>query len=94
MPFRSPSAAPSRSNFPELARRLEPLGEVRHNAFMLRFATEGYEFTVFPDGRAIIKGTNDIAKAQNALCAVRGELTREIRNRFLANGRWGRRDDR
>ena len=31
---------------------------------MLRFATEGYEFTVFPDGRAIIKGTNDIAKAR------------------------------
>ena len=44
--------------------RLAPLGEVRHNAFMLRFATEGHEFTVFPDGRAIIKGTNDIAKAR------------------------------
>jgi four helix bundle protein len=43
---------------------LGPLGEVRHNAFMLRFATEGYEFTVFPDGRAIIKGTNDITKAR------------------------------
>jgi adenylyltransferase/sulfurtransferase len=51
-------------NFPELARRLASLGDVRHNAFMLRFATEGYEFTVFPDGRAIIKGTNDIAKAR------------------------------
>ena len=63
-PSRSPPDAPSRLNFPELARRLAPLGEVRHNAFMLRFATEGYEFTVFPDGRAIIKGTNDIAKAR------------------------------
>jgi adenylyltransferase/sulfurtransferase len=51
-------------DFPELAERLAPLGEVRHNTFMLRFATEGYEFTVFPDGRAIIKGTNDIAKAR------------------------------
>ncbi len=51
-------------NFPELASRLAPLGDVRHNAFMLRFATEGHEFTVFPDGRAIIKGTNDIAKAR------------------------------
>ena len=51
-------------NFAEMARRLSPLGEVRHNAFMLRFATEGHEFTVFPDGRAIIKGTNDIAKAR------------------------------
>jgi molybdopterin-synthase adenylyltransferase len=51
-------------SFPEMAQRLAPLGEVRHNAFMLRFATEGYEFTVFPDGRAIIKGTNDIPKAR------------------------------
>ncbi|HEX8200588.1 MAG TPA: ThiF family adenylyltransferase, partial [Isosphaeraceae bacterium] len=30
-------------SFPEMARRLAPLGDVRHNAFMLRFATEGYE---------------------------------------------------
>ena len=51
-------------NFPEMAGRLAGLGEVRHNAFMLRFATEGHEFTVFPDGRAIIKGTSDIAKAR------------------------------
>jgi molybdopterin/thiamine biosynthesis adenylyltransferase len=50
--------------FPELAARLAPLGEVRHNAFMLKFTTEGHEFTVFPDGRAIIKGTNDIARAR------------------------------
>jgi adenylyltransferase/sulfurtransferase len=51
-------------NFAELSSRLAPLGDVRHNAYMLRFATEGYEFTVFPDGRAIIKGTNDIPKAR------------------------------
>jgi len=51
-------------NFAEMAQRLASLGEIRHNAFMLRFATEGYEFTVFPDGRAIIKGTNEIAKAR------------------------------
>jgi len=55
---------PEPLSFAELSQRLEPLGEVRHNAFMLRFATEGYEFTIFPDGRAIIKGTNDIAKAR------------------------------
>jgi hypothetical protein len=53
-----------RLDFPEMAVRLAPLGEIRHNAFMLRFAAEGHEFTVFPDGRAIIKGTNDIAKAR------------------------------
>lgn len=51
-------------NFAELAAKLGTIGEVRHNAFMLRFETAGHEFTVFPDGRAIIKGTNDIAKAK------------------------------
>ena len=43
---------------------LNGIGDVRHNAYMLRFATDGYEFTVFPDGRAIIKGTNDVTKAR------------------------------
>lgn len=51
-------------NFSELASKLGNIGSVRHNAFMLRFETDGHEFTVFPDGRAIIKGTNDIAKAK------------------------------
>ncbi len=49
---------------PSWPRRLNGIGDVRHNAYMLRFATDGYEFTVFPDGRAIIKGTNDVAKAR------------------------------
>jgi molybdopterin-synthase adenylyltransferase len=51
-------------DFRELAARLAGLGSVRHNAYMLRFSADGYEFTVFPDGRAIIKGTNEIAKAR------------------------------
>jgi adenylyltransferase/sulfurtransferase len=55
---------PEPLDFPEMARRLAPLGDVRHNAFMLRFTADGYEFTVFPDGRAIIKGTNDVSKAR------------------------------
>ena len=59
-----------------MAARLAPLGEVRHNAFMLRFATEGHEFTVFPDGRAIIKGTNDIAKARTLYAQFVGKLIR------------------
>ena len=51
-------------DFGELAGRLNGISDVRHNAYMLRFATDGYEFTVFPDGRAIIKGTNDVTKAR------------------------------
>jgi molybdopterin-synthase adenylyltransferase len=49
----------------ELRRRLEPLGEVRANEFALRFRTPPYEITVFPDGRAIIKGTSDPGLARS-----------------------------
>jgi adenylyltransferase/sulfurtransferase len=53
-----------RLDFAELAARLSGLGDIRHNTYMLRFNTGEHEFTVFPDGRAIIKGTNDIARAR------------------------------
>ncbi len=46
-------------NFPNLAERLRPVGEVNFNEFLLRFAVDGYDLTVFPDARAIIKGTDD-----------------------------------
>jgi adenylyltransferase/sulfurtransferase len=48
----------------ELKARLEPLGEVRANEFALRFVLAPYEMTIFPDGRAIIKGTSDTAVAR------------------------------
>jgi adenylyltransferase/sulfurtransferase len=48
----------------ELKRRLEPLGQVRANEFALRFVLAPYEMTIFPDGRAIVKGTNDTAVAR------------------------------
>ncbi|HUJ23912.1 MAG TPA: ThiF family adenylyltransferase [Bryobacteraceae bacterium] len=43
----------------ELKRRLHVLGEVRANEFALRFVRPPFEMTIFPDGRAIIKGTTD-----------------------------------
>ncbi len=49
----------------ELAARLEPLAGVRWNEFALRASIEPYELTVFPDGRAIIKGTTDVAVARS-----------------------------
>jgi adenylyltransferase/sulfurtransferase len=55
---------PERLNFEELGRSLQGLGQVSYNRFMLRFSVDGYEFTVFPDGRAIIKGTHDLDKAR------------------------------
>jgi adenylyltransferase/sulfurtransferase len=44
--------------------RLERLGPVRANEFLLRCALDPYELTVFPDGRAIIKGTHDPSVAR------------------------------
>jgi adenylyltransferase/sulfurtransferase len=34
------------------------------NDFLLRLKVDGYEVTVFPDARAIIKGTDDPAVAR------------------------------
>jgi molybdopterin/thiamine biosynthesis adenylyltransferase len=55
---------PSKLNFEEMARNLEALGEVSYNRFLLKFTAEGHEFTIFPDGRAIIKGTSDVDRAR------------------------------
>ncbi len=48
----------------ELARTLHGVGEVSRNPFLLRLKVEGHELTVFPDGRAIVSGTDDIPKAR------------------------------
>jgi molybdopterin-synthase adenylyltransferase len=52
-------------DFPEMQRRLEAHGLVRHNEFVLKFWHEPYEMTLFPDGRAIIKGTTDTGVARS-----------------------------
>jgi adenylyltransferase/sulfurtransferase len=52
-------------DFAEITQRLQPHGTVRHNEFVLKFWLEPYELTLFPDGRAIIKGTTDTAIARS-----------------------------
>jgi molybdopterin/thiamine biosynthesis adenylyltransferase len=52
-------------DFTEMDRRLQPHGTVRHNDFVLKFWHDPYEMTLFPDGRAIIKGTTDTAVARS-----------------------------
>lgn len=52
-------------NLAELAARLEGLGSVRSNEFALRLDTAEHQITVFPDGRAIVKGTTDIGVARS-----------------------------
>jgi molybdopterin-synthase adenylyltransferase len=52
-------------DFVEMQRRLEAHGAVRHNEFVLKFWRAPYEMTLFPDGRAIIKGTTDTGVARS-----------------------------
>lgn len=52
-------------NLEEMARHLKESDVgVSFNKFLLKFSVDGHEFTVFPDGRAIIKGTSDTDKAK------------------------------
>ena len=48
----------------ELAAHLRPIGKVGYNEFMLRFGVDNHEIYVFPDGRIIVKNTNDEALAR------------------------------
>ena len=52
-------------DFSEISARLQPHGPVRHNEFVLKFWRDPYEMTLFPDGRAIIKGTTDTGIARS-----------------------------
>jgi adenylyltransferase/sulfurtransferase len=52
-------------DLPDLARRLGELAPVRANEFALRVTIDAYDLMIFPDGRAIIKGTTDIGIARS-----------------------------
>jgi adenylyltransferase/sulfurtransferase len=60
-----PQAA-SAVDLDQLAARLRPIGEVKSNRYLVRFTEPGAnrELTIFPDGRAIIKGTEDAREAR------------------------------
>lgn len=47
-----------------LAEQLSPLGRVERSPFLLRFEVDSFTITLFPDSRAIINGTEDVALAK------------------------------
>ena len=53
-----------RVSLEQIATRLQDVGEVFRNPFLLRVKVDGYTITVFPDGRAIVGGTDDPAVAR------------------------------
>lgn len=60
--------APPRSaeiDLAAMAERLSALIDVKQNEYLLRFTSSEYEVTVFRDGRAIVKGTDDISAARS-----------------------------
>lgn len=63
---------PSRPDFAALAERLRPLGEVVSNDYLLRFRADDVELTLFSDGRAIVKGTTDPARARSLVARTFG----------------------
>lgn len=52
-------------SLPSLAKRLQAIGKVTFNEFMLRFQVNDYLITVFLDARAIIRGTSDETVARS-----------------------------
>ncbi|HEY4307830.1 MAG TPA: ThiF family adenylyltransferase [Pirellulales bacterium] len=47
-----------------LAEKLASVGRVTQNAFLLRLTVDDYVLTIFPDGRTIVGGTDDISTAR------------------------------
>ncbi len=58
-------ARPTQIDFPALAERLGPSGDVNFNDYLLRFRAGDYELTIFQDARSIIRGTDQIVTARS-----------------------------
>ncbi len=48
-----------------LAEKLRGIADVKQNEYLVRFVSGANEVTVFRDGRAIVKGTDDVALARS-----------------------------
>jgi len=61
-------------DFDMLTSTLARLGRVENNGYLLVFSIDDYEMTVFPNGRAIIKGTTDTEVARSLYSRYIGML--------------------
>jgi adenylyltransferase/sulfurtransferase len=57
-------AEPHAISLASLEQKLQDVGIVTRNPFLLRLEVDRYQLTLFPDGRAIIGGTDDVAEAR------------------------------
>lgn len=58
-------AAGASISLEELAARLAGVGSIVRNPYLLRLSVDGYVLTVFPDGRTIVSGTDDVTTARS-----------------------------
>jgi molybdopterin-synthase adenylyltransferase len=56
---------PVRLDLEALDQKLDSFDGKKRNEYLLRFSPDVYEMTVFTDGRAIVKGTDDISVARS-----------------------------
>ncbi|MCC3375691.1 ThiF family adenylyltransferase [Cohnella sp. REN36] len=67
-------AEPAALDLERLAGRWRALGDVELNAYLLRLRrTDGLLFSLFPDGRALISGTDDPGRARRVYTELLGE---------------------
>jgi len=59
-------------DFSEVSRSIGDSGVVQYNEFLLRCSAPPYELTVFKDGRAIVKGTEDAGLARSVYSKIIG----------------------
>ena len=59
-------------DFAELSRSISAFGPVQFNEFLLRCSSPPYEITLFKDGRAIVKGTEEASLARSVYSKMVG----------------------
>ena len=66
-------ARPLRGGLDDLQKKLSKLGRTERIDGLLRFRTKTSEITIFPDGRTVVGGTSDIAKAKTIFSKYVGD---------------------
>jgi adenylyltransferase/sulfurtransferase len=66
------AARPAKVPLESLAKRLQKSGTVEFNGYLLRFDTGDRTLLVFPDGRCIVKGTQDEKEARSLVAKYVG----------------------
>ena len=66
-------AKPRTGDLASIRNRLSKLGTVTVSDGVLRFRSKDADLTVFPDGRAVVSGTTDLAAAKTAFSKYIGD---------------------